>query len=272
MNQATTHLGSPPADPAPRSAAAWVYEGVWAVLTRWLRVPRRPPSLPLAPGEEPLMLRLSEGWFRLRKFTFWIVLLIIDLGLIGIWLVLLAQSETRTVAIFTAPLWIVLIVAPDVVAYVAIHLQYDTTWYLLTSRSMRLRRGAWLVTEVTITFENVQNVRLAQGPIQRMLGFADLIVETAGGGGSHGGKQAAGDTHLGVLEGIADAEAVKEIILRRVRASRSAGLGDEQARDRATHDDDPGAHRAAWSPAALAALRDAAREASALRASVAAAG
>jgi membrane protein YdbS with pleckstrin-like domain len=269
VSEATTHLGSPPADPAPRSAAAWVYEGVWAVLTRWLRVPRRPPSLPLAPGEEPLTLRLSEGWFRLRKFTFWVVCLLIDLVLVGVWAVLLVQNETRTFATVTAPLWIVLIVAPDVVAYVAIHLQYDTTWYLLTSRSMRLRRGAWLVSEVTITFENVQNVRLSQGPVQRMLGFADLVVETAGGGGSHGGKQAAGGTHLGVLEGVADAEAVKEIILTRVRASRSAGLGDEPARDRAAHDDAPGAHRAAWSPEAIAALRDAAREASVLRASVA---
>lgn len=255
--------GGPPA----RRAAAWVYEGVWAVLTRWLRVPRNPPELPLARGEEPLMLRLSDGWFRLRKLTFWVLCLLVDLVLIVAWAALLAQHETRTFAIVTAPLWIVLIVLPDVVAYVVIHLQYDTTWYLLTSRSMRLRRGAWHVMEVTITFENVQNVRLSQGPIQRLLGFADLIVETAGGGGGHGGKQSTAGTHLGVLEGIADAEAVKEMVLARVRASRSAGLGDEHVREHAAHDHARSPSRVGWSAGAIAALRDAAQEAAALRAS-----
>ena len=78
-----------------------------------------------------------------------------------------------------------ILVAPDVIAYVAIHLRYDTTWYVLTDRSLRIRRGIWIIHETTISFENVQNVEVRQGPLQRYFGIADVIVQTAGGGARH---------------------------------------------------------------------------------------
>ena len=48
------------------------------------------------------------------------------------------------------------------------------------------------VLETTITFENIQNVTVQQGPLQRLFGIADVRVDTAGGGGGgphsqHGG-------------------------------------------------------------------------------------
>ena len=65
----------------------------------------------------------------------------------------------------------------------AMHLRYDTTWYVLTNRSLRIRRGIWMIHETTITYENVQNVSVNQGPLQRIFGIADVLVQTAGGGG-----------------------------------------------------------------------------------------
>jgi uncharacterized membrane protein YdbT with pleckstrin-like domain len=44
-------------------------------------------------------------------------------------------------------------------AYIAIHLRYDTTWYVHGDRSLRIRRGIWVIHETTLTFENIQNVK-----------------------------------------------------------------------------------------------------------------
>ena len=63
--------------------------------------------------------------------------------------------------------------------YVALHLRYDTTWYVVTDRSLRIRRGIWVIEETTITFENVQNVSITQGPLERAFGIATLVVDTA---------------------------------------------------------------------------------------------
>ena len=69
-------------------------------------------------------------------------------------------------------------------ADIAIHLRYDTTWYVLSDRSMRIRCGILNIYETTITYENIQNVSIHQGPLQRYDGFSDVHVETAGGGKS----------------------------------------------------------------------------------------
>src|SRR5262249_38223695 len=117
---------------------------------------------------------------------------------------------------------------PDVVAYVAIHLRYDTTWYVLTHRSLRNRRGIWVIHETTTTFENVQNVSVDSGPLQRWFGIANVKVDTAGGGTSK--TSHAGTTPTpprGMLERIDNAEEIRALILSRVRESRHAGLGDE---------------------------------------------
>ena len=92
---------------------------------------------------------------------------------------------------------------------------------------MRIRRGIWIIHETTITFENIQNVRLSQGPMERYFGFANLTVETAGGGSAHtegGGTNAA---HHGVMTGIANAEQLRDQIMIKIQKCRSAGLGDD---------------------------------------------
>ena len=53
-----------------------------------------------------------------------------------------------------------------------------------TISGSRIRRGIWIIHETTITFENVQNVVVQQGPLQRWYGIANVLIETAGGGGS----------------------------------------------------------------------------------------
>jgi len=240
-------------------ATAWIYEGLWSVLTDLFCVPRDAPTLPAQAGREPRRFRPAIGWLRQRKLEFWVLLLIIDLALIAVWLAIWFEGN-RIVALALVPLFVVVIVLPDILAYIAIHLRYDTTWYVLSDRSMRLRRGVVFIRETTITFENIQNVTVRQGPLQRLFGVADVVVETAGGGGGHPGKGGPSlSAHTGVFEGVDDAPAIRDLILERVRKARGAGLGDEGDESAPS----------GWSSAHLGALRAVRDETRSLREAVA---
>lgn len=208
-------------------ASAWLYQGVWGVLTRWFRVPAEPPTLPVLAGEAIESFQPAEGFLRYLKFQFWVLLAIIDLAIMAGWLGLTVAFPT--VGLVLLPVALFIAIAPDIVAYVAIHLRYDTTWYVLTDRSLRIRRGIWTIHETTITFENVQNVSVSQGPLQRYFGIADVLVETAGGGGRdpHQGHAGGGGAHRGLIEGIAEAVRIRDLLVSRMRRSKTAGLGDE---------------------------------------------
>ncbi|MCK4873685.1 MAG: PH domain-containing protein [Phycisphaerales bacterium] len=232
-------------------ATQWIYRGLWAVLVRWFRVPTEPPTLPAGATGEVESFRPAEGFLRYMKFRFWIGLLLIDLAILVGWLVLLIA--VWWLALLLAPIALIVAVVPDILAFVAIHLRYNTTWYVMSDRSMRLRRGVWTIHETTITFENVQNVKIQEGPLQRHYGIANLIVETAGGGISAGGKTLV--TNQGIIEGIADAKRLRDQILVRLRLSQSAGLGD---------DDERGAGSIGWTDEHLAVLRDIRDEVAAL--------
>lgn len=207
-------------------ASQWCYRGVWGLVTKWLCVPPSPPELAGADDTRIRAFRPAEGYLRYRKLFFWIGLVIIDAALLLAWIVLLFAFPV--VGIVLAPLFWFVIIVPDILVYIGLHLRYDTTWYVLSDRTLRLRRGIWVIHEVTITYENIQNVSIRQGPIQRLFGISDVLVQTAGGGGAVGphGEQSLGG-HQGCLEGINDPTEVRELIMAKWRASKSAGLGDE---------------------------------------------
>jgi membrane protein YdbS with pleckstrin-like domain len=232
-------------------AAEWMYHGLWRVLVALFRVPKEPPTLPAREREYLASFRPAPGFLRYLKLWFWIALLAVDVALT---LGYVAAAAALVVgglwwlALLLLPVALFVIVAPDVLAYIAIHLRYDTTWYVMTENSLRIRRGIMVIHETTITFENVQNLKLRQGPLQRHFGIADLVVETAGSGAAQGHQGNTGVDNRGVIEGIDNAPEIRERILSRMRRSRTAGLGDE----------DPAAapSPAAWTPAQLAVLRD----------------
>ena len=128
-----------------------------------------------------------------------------------------------------------------------LRLDFEKRWYVVTDRSLRVREGVVVVREMTVTFANIQNVAVMQGPIQRALGLADLQVETAGGGSANANqKQLGPNLHVAWFRGIDNAEEVKLLIQDRLRKLKDTGLGD--------HDD----HHAP-APAASLALLDALR-------------
>src|SRR3954466_10162373 len=107
-------------------------------------------------------------------------------------------------------------------------LDFEKRWYLVTDRSLRIREGVLNVREMTVTFANIQNISISQGPIQRALGISDLVVETAGGGGAasnqHG--QAGQNLHTAAFRGIDNAPEVRQLIEARLKKLKDSGLGD----------------------------------------------
>lgn len=232
-------------------AAAQVYRGIWRGLVQWFKVPADPPTLPTHAGEQLERFKPAEGYLRYLMLFFWIGLVIIDLFFLAIWIASFAISPVLGLALL--PVFLAVAILPDIVAYVAVHVRYDTTWYVLSDRSVRIRRGVWVITETTITFENVQDVKINQGPIQRVYGISDIVIQTAGGGGAAAGQHSTQTaSHIGRIEGVADAARIRDLIMNRVRQSRSAGLGDEHP----AHPNDRAPHRSAWTPAHLDALRE----------------
>ncbi len=232
-------------------AGRWMYRGVWSAVVSLLRVPEEPPALPARPGESVERFRPSPDYLRYLKFWFWIGLLPMDIAIGAGWLALL-RADPGWAAALAAPAFAIAVL-PDVLVYIGLHLRYDTTWYAMTPRSLRIRRGILVLEEMTITFENVQEVTVRQGPVQRWFGIADVVVRTAGAApriGPHGERGRS--MNQGVIGGVADAGRVRDVIMHRVRASRSAGLGDE----RAGFAPAPSWGGPSWSPAHVAALRE----------------
>ncbi|MBM4003637.1 MAG: PH domain-containing protein [Planctomycetes bacterium] len=216
-----------------RDASRWVYRGVWSILLRWFHVPGEPPTLPVPSGERLESFAPSENWLRYLKLNFWILFVLQK----SLWLALcvaLIIAVPLVGLLLTLPFLAILSLLA-MMMYLALHLRFDTTRYVMSSKSMRIRRGIWVIHETTITFENIQNVSVSQGPLQRYFGIADVVVQTAGGGGHGGGQPGHGGNmgaHFGLIEGIGNAQEVRDRILKQLMQSRSAGLGDEPASSR----------------------------------------
>jgi membrane protein YdbS with pleckstrin-like domain len=152
--------------------------------------------------------------------------------------------------------------------YAVRRLDYEMRWYMVTDRSLRLRHGVWKISEATMSFANIQQVAVSQGPLQRLLGLADVKVKSAGGGGG-GGHYDHGDVemHTGLFHSVTNAAEIRDLILDRLRRFREAGLGDPD--EKVSSNIQPAAVTTPGpiSPDALTAAHELAAEARRLRAS-----
>ena len=216
----------------PERATQTVYGGIWKFLSRVFQVPETPPELPRHDDEFYLAIKPARGLLKYLRFR-------LGWGLVAgfIFLVMgtggLIAAEPIT-GLLGVPLVVFLECLAGVVGFVAIQLRYDTTWYVLNERSMRLRRGIFVIKETTITFENIQNVSIKQGPLQRWFKISTILVETAGGGGK---KAESSETasHSGFMEGVEDADGIRDLIMARMAQSRRTGLGDDEPLADAPH-------------------------------------
>jgi membrane protein YdbS with pleckstrin-like domain len=238
-----------------------MYNAFRTFCERLLRIPADPHA---PPGDEAStqIYRAAANYYKYRlvvwalsSFAHIIVPLVVLI--VGI---VLSSTEKMS------PAWLLLIflllcvsIATALFHLAIIRLDYEKRWYIVTDRSLRVRQGVVGVQEMTVTFANIQNISIEQGPVQRLLAIADLRVDTAGGGGSTGHHGQQTNLHTAWFRGIDNANAVRELIQQRLRHLKDSGLGD--------HDD---AAHAAHAPAPttsdfLEALREVHAEAQSLR-------
>jgi hypothetical protein len=141
---------------------------------------------------------------------------------------------------------------------------WELRWYIVTDRSLRIREGVWKVSEMTMTFANVQEVSIHQGPLERLFDVADVRVRSAGGGAgssSHDREREEKSGHIGYFRGVDGAPAIRDLILERLKKQRDAGIGDGDALYQPATPSGP----VPASPETLEAARELLAEARALR-------
>lgn len=152
--------------------------------------------------------------------------------------------------------------------YAVMRLDFEMRWYVVTDRSLRIRTGVWNVQEITMSFANLQQVEVSEGPLQRLLGLADVKVQSAGGGDVQPGKHGQQDSlHVGHFHCVNNAPEIRDLIQNRLRRFRESGLGDpEELRRAAPRPESPlQTATTAGEADVLAAARELAAEAKALR-------
>lgn len=146
--------------------------------------------------------------------------------------------------------------------FAAVRLEFELHWYIVTDRSLRIRTGLFRLSESTMSFANLQQVEIQQGPLQRLLKLSDVRVQSAGGGGEQKGHEADDSLHTGIFHGVENAPEIRDLILDRLRRFREAGLGDPDDRHHAPATPPP------TSADTLAAAQELLAEARALRATL----
>jgi len=202
--------------------------GLRSLVARGLKVPPRPEPPAGAPGSLR-SFRASASYLKYRLVQWGLKQAAAVWGLI-VGLVFVTQIDAFP-RLFTALeifAWLGF-VFQLVFSLIVVFVDWDLRWYLVTDRSLRIREGVGKVTEKTQSFANIQNLSIRRGPLQRLLGIADLEVKTAGGGGGQGeskkeiGKES---LHSAFFRGVDNAEEIRDVILARLRRFRDAGLGD----------------------------------------------
>jgi uncharacterized membrane protein YdbT with pleckstrin-like domain len=236
-----------------------------------LRIPSDPEP---PPGDESStrLFRAAPNFYKYLLFlwairTFALVAILLPAEIIPLVTGLDWERKLRGFAFVAVPLPAVIFTIAmlwRIIALALVRLDFEKRWYLVTDRSLRVREGILKVREMTITFANIQNISVSQGPIQRLLGIADLRVDTAGGGPSRSEKEEGGESlHTVRFRGVDNAAEIRELITERLRELKDSGLGD---RDEIVAVRPPSI--ASREPYVIHALRELAAEASALRKTV----
>ena len=215
--------------------------GLKTLMLRLLNVPPEP-HLPAGSADSARVFRASRRYLQLKLLNWGagqfftligLIVALVALNLVGAGKIdVLAEVPHRAI-ILRALGWLEV---AGVIGYLVqlplsvlpVILDWELRWYIVTDRSLRIREGVWKVSEMTLTFANVQEVSIRQGPVERLFGIANLRVRTAGGGGraQQPGESEEKSGHIGYFRGVDNAPAIRDLILERLKRLRDAGLGD----------------------------------------------
>ena len=207
------------------------------LVTRILRVPPRPEPPAGSPGSVRVF-NAGPGFYRYRMVQWAVSQLGTAIGIIAGYFFFVSRFQLGPVTIghpviqFFEYLGLAIFLLQLPFTFLMIDLDFRYRWYMLTDTSLRIREGLITVREQTMTLANIQNLSIRQGPLQRLLGIADLQVRTAGGGGGEAGGKGGGEggksanMHLGYFRGVDRAGKIRDAIIAAQRGLRDAGLGN----------------------------------------------
>ena len=250
-----------------------------SLMLRLLKVPPKP-HLPAGATDSARVFRASKRYLQLKLLNWGggqvltfigLVAALIGLHFIGTGSIEVLSNVPHRPIILRVLGWFEIIgvlgfLVQLPLSLVPVILDWEMRWYIVTDRSLRIREGVWKVSEMTLTFANVQEVSIRQGPLERLFGIANLRVRTAGGGGRinpHEPQSEEKSGHIGYFRGVDNAPAIRDLILERLKRLRDAGLGDPDQRPSELELVDTDG-----SPATLDAARELLTEARALRRAV----
>lgn len=215
---------------------------------KFLKVPPAPHIPEGSPGS-PQVFRAGNNYYFWCVFVWFINHVLVALALIALHFVI-SRATAR------APEWVALVlhlIEAGVVCgflisafftYYSQRLNYRLRWYIITDRSLRIRTGVICLEELTMTFSNIQEIRVSAGPIQNLLKIADVEVHSAGGA-----TEKEGGGHIGRFEGVSNANEIRDILVERLRQYRDSGLGESATPAHSTPQDAIEAARAVLSEA-----------------------
>lgn len=187
-----------------------------------LKIDSVSPTIPYGHEKDKYLriLRADISYWKFQLFCWcayslsWVIALLIHIVMF-----LLSASAFAWLAI---PITVI-ILSKIIILLVVTRIDYELRWYIITDTSITVRQGAWTVREITVSYQNIQNVSVSQGPLERFFGFANLQIDTAGSGGKH---PKGANPNKAVLRGITNAQQVRDVILNNLRLFRNSGLGD----------------------------------------------
>ncbi|HUF64148.1 MAG TPA: PH domain-containing protein [Verrucomicrobiales bacterium] len=121
--------------------------------------------------------------------------------------------------------------------------RYHTLRYRFDDEGMHMRWGILFRREVNLTYARIQDIHLRSGVIQRWLGLADVLIQTASGSA----------VPEMTIEGIREYDPLRDLLYTRMR-----GVRDREKRTGTALPGDRGP-AADWAPV-LEEVRDALRE------------
>jgi len=229
-------------------------------LERWLLGLLSVPEAPEPPDGSPDSIQVFRAG---RKYYLWSVLMWAA-AITAVGFVFLSASIPLLAAIGRGSGWVEPLAGAALVAlwsvfagvagvtFLSRRLNYGLRWYIVTDRSLRIRSGIFQINELTMTYSNIQEIRVTSGPLQQALGIADVEVQAAGGGGDRQHQSG----HTGRFSGVSNANEIRDLIVDRLRHYRDSGLGEAAP------------SQAHGEGGELAAAREALEQARALRAAV----
>ena len=232
-----------------------MYERLKATLLWLLKVPPEPHD-PMGDVHSLRVFRAAPGYLRYITIGWLLTQVAILIGgslILSSLLVASSGSAFASIVVRVLAVLAALVFAAQAgISFFSLRLNYEMRWYKVTDRSLRIRAGVWNVHEMTMTFANVQNITVSQGPLERLFGISDVKVDTAGGGGSKGphGESQSQNLHVATFRGVDNPGEIRDLMLQRLRRLRDAGLGDP---------DDAATLKGAETLSLFAAFRDEAR-------------